>query len=146
MGCDTPTSSVVTVAVSVAVGTAISTIIVILGLVALCKLFQLYTKSGKESFYGRCAYCKMVVGCIYVQYMHNVITNTLYHCFVFVIHMHVTYIATWLYLHTGRDGKAKPAVVQLNANPAYKVHSCQAHITAHGAVHQTVYNIEDNPL
>ena len=57
-------------------------------------------------------------------------------------------LATWLYLHTGRDGKAKPGVVQcaLNANPAYEVHSCRAHITAHGAVHQTEYNIEENPL
>ena len=44
--CATPTSPVVTVAVSVTVS-IVSTIIAILGLVALCKLFQWYTKSSK---------------------------------------------------------------------------------------------------
>ena len=46
MGCDIPTSPVVTVAVSVTVA-IVSTITVILGLVALCKLFQWHSKSSK---------------------------------------------------------------------------------------------------
>ena len=46
MNCATPTSPVVTVAVSVTVS-IVSTITVILGLVALCKLFQWYTKSSR---------------------------------------------------------------------------------------------------
>ena len=112
MGCDIPTSPVVTVAVSVTVS-IVSTITVILGLVALCKLFQWYTKSSKWK--------QRVLICII---MYN------------------------LYLYTGRDGKAKPGVVQcaLNANPAYEVHSCRAHITAHGAVHQTEHDMENNSL